>query len=88
VIQSEKQNQALHALHHVLIRTRTLAYQGCDPAHIADILDWAELLPRCIAAEKDQTAEFRNALEAIAEREPTLDVALTIFDQPEPARRW
>jgi hypothetical protein len=86
VIDAAKSDQALHALHHFLIHARSMAYEGCDGACIAGVLDWAELLPRLIAAGEDKTGEFRDALEAIAESQPRLRDAVAIFDRPDPAR--
>ena len=86
MIDPKKYDQALHALHTVLISARSMAYEGCNPAKIADVLDWAELLPRFIAAEQDKTAEFRDALEAIAEKQPAFRTVLTVFDRSEPVR--
>jgi hypothetical protein len=81
-----KQNQALQALHRVLIEARLMAYEGQDSAKMADVLDWAELLPRLLAADEDKTSEYRNTLAAIAENYPRFTGALTAFESGERVR--
>lgn len=82
----EKKDQALHALHRVLTGARKMALEAQPTERIAEVLDWAELLPRLLAAPEDKTAEFRDALEAISEKQPELQHALSAFDQAERAR--
>ena len=86
MIDTGKYNQALQALHRVLIEARFMAYQGQDAATIARVLDWAELLPRLLAAEEDKTSEYRNTLAAIADGCPRLAGALSVFDAREQVR--
>jgi hypothetical protein len=87
MVDLQKQKQALHALHRVLTFARTMALQGQSASRIAAILDWAEVLPRLLASEQDKTAEFRDALAAIVDREPTFNDAVEAFDFP-PGTRW
>ncbi|HEY2585323.1 MAG TPA: hypothetical protein VGI81_06120 [Tepidisphaeraceae bacterium] len=87
MINPDKHNQALHAIHRILTFTRKMALQGESTSRIAGVLDWAELLPRLLAAEQDKTDEFRNALAAIVEREPHFGDAVAAFDFP-PGVRW
>jgi hypothetical protein len=53
MVRTEKADQALQALHRVLIGARLMAYQEESHSRIADVLDWAELLPRYLAARDD-----------------------------------
>jgi hypothetical protein len=86
MVDPEKQNRALHALQRVLVFTRAMALDGQCTDRIAAVLDWAELLPKLIACEQDKTGEFRDALRAIAEKEPSFKAAVSAFDWPEPVR--
>ena len=86
MIDTLKYNQALQALHRVLVEARFMAYEGQDSTKVADVLDWAELLPRLLAAEEDKTSEFRNTLAAIAEADPRFADALSAFDSGERVR--
>jgi hypothetical protein len=85
MVRPEKQHQALHALHYVLIRARSMGYQGQPPREIADVLDWAELLPVHLAADEDRTADYRNALSALSQMKGFAGV-LAIFDSEERSR--
>lgn len=67
-------------MHRVLIYARAMALDGESSQRIADVLDWAELLPRFLAAEQNRTAEYRDALIAIAEKEPLFNDAVAVFD--------
>jgi len=69
MIRQERVNNALYAIHQVLIRARWLAYQdmaGGKNTALADLLDSAELLPALIAGQEDNTEVFRRQLEGIA----------------------
>lgn len=83
-----KYDQALQALHRVLIHTRAMGYEGCDPQKIASLLDWAEHLPLHLGAPQDRTAEFRSVLADLAEQEPRFRAAVAAFDEPVPVRTW
>lgn len=87
MVDPSRHKQALHAIQRVLTFARTMALQGESTMRIAGVLDWAELLPRLLAAEQDKTDEFRNALAAIVEREPHFSDAVAAFDFP-PGVRW
>jgi hypothetical protein len=85
MIRKEKLDNALFALQGVLICARDLAYRSAKNggttvvAELADILDRAEYLPFLIASTDDETAAFRKALEAIADRHGCR-TAVTRFD--------
>jgi hypothetical protein len=83
MIAQNKLPNALHALHGVLIKARQMAYSGVPSATIADLLDSAEMLPRLIASEKDETHEFRRYLAAIAEKHKCAFI-LNYFDELTP----
>ena len=87
MVNPEKRDQALQALHRVLTGARKMALEGQPGPRIAEVLDWAELLPRLLALNDDRTVEYRNALEAIAERQPELQHAVAAFDREE-CVRW
>jgi hypothetical protein len=82
----ERENQALTALHRVLIEARLMALEEEPVSEIAEVLDWAELLPQFLAAEEDKTDDFLNALQAIAHRQPRFDHAIGAFNRPQPLR--
>lgn len=84
MIEPQRQNRALSALHRVLIEARHMALTGSPAADLASVLDWAELLPTLIAAPADKTKDFRVAIAAIADRFPGFRAALNVFDDPEP----
>jgi hypothetical protein len=86
MIDTCRYNQALQALHRVLIEARFMAYEGQDSSKMAGVLDWAELLPRLLAAEEDKTSEYRSTLAAIAESDPRFAGALSAFDAGERVR--
>jgi len=86
MIDPEKTDQAYQALHRVLVETRLMALDDEPTAKIAEILDWAELLPRHMAARDDKTAEFRDTLEAIVEKDARFSHALRAFAKPQPVR--
>ena len=86
MVNADKQDQALHALHRVLTAARRMALEAQPISRIAGVLDRTELLPRFLATREDQTAEYRDALEAITEKEPELRHALAAFDRDEPVR--
>ena len=85
MVRDDKLYQALQALHYVLIRARSMGYEGRPPREIADVLDWAELLPVHLAAEDDRRGEYRNALSAIAEKKGFAGV-LRVFDSDKKIR--
>ena len=86
MIDPKKHFQALQALHRVLVEARTMGLQGESGAEIADVLDWAELLPGFLCGERENTADFRNALKVMADKRPRFSHALCVFDAPEPIR--
>jgi len=86
MIDPEKHDQALLALHRVLIEARSMGLEGESGEAIADVLDWAELLPGFLLGERENTDDFRNALQAISEKRSRFKNALRIFDRPIPSK--
>lgn len=86
MVKVEKKDQALHALHRILTSARTMALEAQPSERIAEVLDWAELLPRLLAAPEDKTSEYRDTLEAITEKQPELQHILSAFDRSERVR--
>jgi len=87
MIDPERIDQAYQALHRVLVEARLMALDDEPTAKIAEILDWAELLPRHMAAPDDKTAEFQDTLEAIVEKDSRFSHALRAFARTQ-AARW
>lgn len=85
MITSSKLPNALYALQGVLIKAREMAYKGDSTATIAAILDSAEMLPRFIASETNDTDQFRRYLVSISEKHKCAFV-LQRFDEPAPAK--
>lgn len=81
MIKSEKVPNAFYALQGVIIRARLMALTSSEG--VADLLDYAEMLPRFIASDEDQTEKFRAYLDEIAERYKCAYV-LERFDEPIP----
>ena len=79
MIEPTKQKQALYLLQWILWQARSMALRGepCDV--IAEVLDWAELLPGYLRFEEDQTAEFQNVLDALGEKFPQWQEMLRTF---------
>ena len=73
------QDRALRALNRVLGEARLMALEDEPGPQIAEVLDWAELLPRFMADARDKTEDFSNALAAIAEKQPRFQHAVGIF---------
>lgn len=88
MIEQGKLNNALYALHLILVRARFMSYNKESHEDIATILDYAEQLPRFIAVEDDRTDDFRGYLVEIAERYPFYLPALTAFDQVGKPEAW
>ena len=82
MIQPERLNSALYALHLVLVELRAMSFAGADQRVMAELLDWAEAMPYLIAeSDEDRTRSFRGHLEAIAQACPRLRRALVAFDE-------
>lgn len=86
MIPTEKSQNAMRALNHVLALARKMAHDGVAHKEIAEVLDIAEYLPRLLAAEDDRTSAFRQCLEDLAARWPDFGSALQYFDDP--SLRW
>jgi hypothetical protein len=79
VINAAKQRQAMWAIHMAICHVRAMALSGEGCERIADALDWLELLPACVYSDRDQTAEFENALQAFIEKCPDASGILHAF---------
>ena len=83
MVDPEKLNNALFALHRILAEARAMTATG-DSRALAEVLDWAEPLPRMIGNKRrDQTEEFRQYIEAIVELQPRFRHALCAFEHTE-----
>jgi hypothetical protein len=80
MIPTEKAQNALRSLNHVLVLTRKMAYDRVAHKDVAEVLDIAEYLPRLLAEQDDQTSAFRKCLEDLAVRWPDFRSALQYFD--------
>lgn len=81
MIQPDKVNNALQAIHSIFVAARFMA--GTEEPHkdIARVLDYAEQLPLFIASPEDETATFRSYLEELAVMYPLCRRALVHFDE-------
>ena len=83
MVNPDKLNNALFALHRILVEARAMTATG-EARALAEVLDWAEPLPRMIGSkDRDQTQEFRQYVEAIVERQPRFRHALCALDHTE-----
>lgn len=67
MIQDNRLESALHALNHILVRVRWMAYEA-DCRELAELLDAAEILPMYIADKEDMTETYRLSLESISQK--------------------
>jgi hypothetical protein len=79
MIERSKQKQGLNLLQWVLWQARSMALRGEPGGIIAEVLDWAELLPFYIGSEKDQTVDFQEALDALGDKFPEWQKVLRSF---------
>ncbi len=86
MIRPEKLPNAYYALHGIIIRARAMANERASGNDLADLLDAAEMLPRLIASERDETDTFRQYLAEIASKRRCAFV-LQRFDEPAP-KMW
>lgn len=87
MIRPDKLNNALYALQGVLIQARRMAYEEASHKEIARLLDYAEELPRFIAAAEDKTEVFRQSLTEITTRYNSY-FALQRFDESPAPEKW
>lgn len=66
MINPEKLQNAIYALHGVLIKARSLACYSKNNQEVIAILSRAEVLATMFRANKDETIAFRKILEKIA----------------------
>ncbi|XXT19699.1 hypothetical protein WME94_56715 [Sorangium sp. So ce429] len=81
MIREAQAKNALYAINEILVRARTMAFEGEAHEKLANLLDAAEELPMLMAREEDTTNEFRSALEGLAAKHPELQVALDKFER-------
>jgi hypothetical protein len=82
VIRPEKTEQALWALHRILVHARWMAHEA-GHEQLASLLDAAEILPKHLADEGDATEAFRQALADLAQEHPACSSLVEQFDEPE-----
>lgn len=68
MITPEKCSNAFYALQGILIRARSLALDPEQAITVAELLDYAENLPRLMASQSEETSNFRAILAEVAER--------------------
>jgi hypothetical protein len=88
MIKAEMLNNALYALHSILVRARFMAYTSANTQDIAVILDYAEALPRLIAVTDDMTQDFRQYIVDIVSRYPECSYILDRFDNSPAPETW
>lgn len=79
MIAASRQRGALRALSTIFTLTRNMALTG--ESGVAEILDYAELLPVMMLSEKDETQEFRRYLQEIASRYPEFQLAADKYER-------
>ena len=80
MIREEKYKQALWALHQIFVQGRFMAFRKESYDDIANLLDYAEIMPKYIASEDDETERFLRSLESLAKTFPKLQVILDEFN--------
>ena len=88
MIRPEKIDNALYALHLVLVRARFMAQHEEPPKDLAKLLDYAEMLPRLIALKEDMTVKYREYLQGMVESFPVCQYILEKFDEPSAPSKW
>ena len=88
MIRNEKHNHALYAIHQIFVRARFMAYKEESYKNIAELLDYAEMLPRFFVSEIDETEEFLNYLKAIANTFPQCAYILDDFNSNSFPDKW
>ena len=83
MVQSDKLDNALHALQGVLVIARSMAYDGAPYEALARVLDTAEYLPSLIWDATDRTETFRTHLVGLASEFPRMRLAVNRFDSPD-----
>jgi hypothetical protein len=68
MIDQSKLPSALAALQAVLIKARDMAYEKVNHEDIAEILDYAEILPAMIASDENKTDAYISTIEEISKR--------------------
>lgn len=81
-------DSALTAVHKVLTRTRSIAYQGCDSNTIGDVMDLAEYLVALLLNHERRTETeallvFQQCLEEIESRFEGFEGLVAAFDAQE-----
>ena len=87
MIAQEKLNEALYALHFILVRARCMAYENGD-RNLARLLDYAEELPRFIAEVEDRTNAYETSLRGIAHLYPNLTHMSKTFEESSAPKKW
>ncbi len=67
MIEKSKTNAALEALHLVILKGRSMAYEKEPHQRIADLLDAAEYLVAIMRNQKDMTDTFGRCIAEISE---------------------
>lgn len=75
---------ALYALNAVLVLARHWVTSGRMGDELIDVLDTAEYLARLMAGTGRGMDEFRQQLEALADKYPEFALAVDRFDRPVP----
>lgn len=83
MIARQKVQPALYSIHAILVRVRNWALRGqVDQAKLADIMDWAEIMPALIESRTDDTTEeFRSMLIGLGKKHPEFAGLIENFDR-------
>ena len=88
MIAREKYKNAVYAIHLILVRARFMAYKGEPYEDIANILDYAEILPRYLISDEDETNSFLRNLEGLSEQYPFCSHILEQFKSSVIPKQW
>lgn len=82
MIQTQNIPSALMAIHRSLVIARSMALAGADANQLARVLDWIEVLPTLLSAERqgDSTTEFREILSGLGNEFSAFAGILRDFD--------
>ena len=80
MIRNEQYHKGLRALQRLIIHAKAQAYQAGE-ATVGDLLNDVEMLPECLADERDRTEEFAELLHGIAQMHPGCQYIIEEFER-------
>ncbi len=80
MIATDKERDAVAAMHAVLVTLRTMAHEKADHELMAKALDMAEYLPCLMLEDEDNTEIFHGTLQGLATLHPSFNWAVERFE--------